>query len=452
MMQGFSIKNDIPFAYKKEIKIPSDYKGKNIFLQFDGVYSYARVWINDNYVRDHFGGFTRWKCDITQFVKPGEKVWVTVEVTDKADDISYGSGYAKHQIGGILRDVSLIALPRVYPEDIKIVTDLDGNYINADLNISGKLNKVSEHARIELRLYDKDQKEIKLKKPVYTINKESGFKITNPVNTPEKWDAEHPNLYTLQILFYTNDDLQWSKKYKFGFRKVSVENNIFLVNGKPVKLRGACRHDIHPLLGRVSTPEYELKDVLLAKESNMNYIRTSHYPPTDNFLSLCDEYGIYVEDETAVCFIINYRIEGYKAAENSQSNPSYTDRYLSQLEEMVNTHKNHPSVVIWSIGNESVFGTNFQKSYDWVKANDKTRPVMFSYPGTAPDSIAPYQILSMHYPDIDGDLDQYAKKTKGFGHSGIPVIFDEWAHVACYNNETIKLDLIFVISGGKVLI
>jgi hypothetical protein len=193
-------------------------------------------------------------------------------------------------------------------------------------------------------------------------------------------------------------------------------------------------------LGRVSTPEYELKDVLLAKESNMNYIRTSHYPPTDNFLQLCDEYGIYVEDETAVCFIINYRIEGYKAAENSQSDPAYTDRYLSQLEEMVENHRNHPSVVIWSIGNESIYGTNFKKSYDWVKANDKTRPVMFSYPGSAPDSIKPYDILSMHYPGYKGDLDQYGKITKGFGFQEMPVIFDEWAHVACYDNETIIED------------
>jgi beta-galactosidase/beta-glucuronidase len=159
---------------------------------------------------------------------------------------------------------------------------------------------------------------------------------------------------------------------------------------------------------------------LLAKEANMNFIRTSHYPPTKNFLKLCDEYGIYVEDETAVCFIIDYRIEGYKTAVESYSDSTYTGRYLSQLKEMVNAHRNHPSIIMWSIGNESVYGTNFQKSFDWIKENDSTRPVIFSYPGTVADSIAkPYDILSTHYPDFNNDRIQYGKQTKNFGSSEV---------------------------------
>jgi len=440
MMQGFSIKNDIPFAYKKEIDIPSDFEGQHIFLQFDGVYSYTRVWVNGNYVRDHHGGFTRWKCDITPFVEVGEKARVTVEVTDRADDISYASGYAKHQIGGILRDVNLLALPKIYPEEIKIETDLDAEYSDAILIVSGALNNIDDASKIKIQLFDINKNEIELKEGSIQFKNDKTFSIQNLISNPEKWDAEHPNLYSLRISFFNKDKLTWSKTEKFGFREVEVDGNNLLVNGDPVKLRGACRHDVHPTLGRVSTPEYELKDVLLAKESNMNYIRTSHYPPSNNFLKLCDEYGLYVEDETAVCFIIDYRIKGYEKASKSQSDPAYTDRYLSQLEEMVTSHRNHPSVIIWSIGNESIYGINFKKSFDWIKDNDKTRPVMFSYPGSAPDSLAPYEILSMHYPAVSGDLNQYGKTTKGFGYKEMPVIHDEWAHVAAYNNQTIKED------------
>jgi hypothetical protein len=211
------------------------------------------------------------------------------------------------------------------------------------------------------------------------------------------------------------------------------------VNGREVKLRGANRHDMHPLLGRVSTAEYELKDVLLAKEANINFIRTSHYPPTENFLQLCDKYGIYVECETAVCFVSSNRLEEYMPG-STENNLKFTERYLSQLKEMVTQHKNHPSVIIWSIGNESTFGINFKKSYDYVKATDDTRPVIFSYPGTVPDSIKCYDIFSSHYPDYVGNQERFGKRIEGFSYKKMPVLFDEWAHVPCYSNFTIKED------------
>lgn len=434
MMQGFSIKNNQAFAYKKAISIPEDYQNKNIFLQFEGVYSYAIVWVNGNKVREHNGGFTSWKCDITPYVKAGEKAWITVEVTDRKDEISYGSGYAKHQIGGILRTVSLLALPSNYPEQLKIETELDADYNNSELKIYGKLNTSSNNALLKLSLYDAENNEILLENNELQLNDETNFTISNQLLSPEKWDAEHPNLYKLKVSFFEQEKLLWQNTYDVGFREVVVDGNKLLVNGKAVKLRGACRHDVHPTLGRVSTPDYELKDVLLAKEANMNFIRTSHYPPTENFLKLCDKYGIYVEDETAVCFVGFSRIGDYQLTSATQDSIPFTDRYLSQLEEMVESHRNHPSVIIWSIGNENVFGTNFKQSYDWVKKSDDTRPVIYSYPGTAPDSIKSYDILSMHYPNVDGNLNQRGKITQSFSYKEMPVLFDEWAHVACYNS------------------
>ncbi len=439
MMQGFPIKHDQPFVYKKDIDIPVDYKDKIILLQFDGVYSYARVWVNGHYVCDHHGGFTRWECEITSHVNPGETAVLTVEVTDRADEISYGSGYAKHQIGGITRGVSLLALPAIYPKDVTIKTIFDENFQHASLKISGITNKVSDNATIQLALFDPDYKKINLENTTVRLDNSSTFQVTNLINDPEKWDAEHPNLYHLRILFSENDNKLWQKVYKIGFREVTLNGNKLLVNGKEIKLRGACRHDIHPLLGRVSTPEYEEMDVKLAKEANFNFIRTSHYPPSDHFLQLCDEYGLFVEDETAVCFVGSHRTEAYRPGA-SESDPNFTGRYLSQLKEMVTSHKNHPSVIMWSVGNENAFGSNFKKSYDWVKENDDTRPVIFSYPGNVPDDISSYEILSMHYPGITGTLSQRGKVTDAFGYEAMPVIFDEWAHVACYNNVTVKED------------
>ncbi|MEA3463429.1 MAG: glycoside hydrolase family 2 TIM barrel-domain containing protein, partial [Bacteroidota bacterium] len=433
-MQGFAIKHDEPFVYKKEFLIPKDYEGKEVRLVFYGVYSYARVWVNGKFIREHSGGFTRWECDISDMVSPGEMAVLTIEVTDRADDISYGSGYAKHQIGGILRDVELIALPEQNFEQLYFETDLDEHYKNADLNIFYDLKKDTP-SKIRVDLFDTDDLLVGS-----VEGKAKGDQLSLAVKNPELWDAEHPNLYTV-VTTLIQEGKEVMKMYeKIGFREVRVEGNKLLVNSMPVKLRGACRHDIHPTLGRMTTAEYDLQDVLLAKECNMNFIRTSHYPPSETFLHYCDQYGIYVEDETAVCFVGSHRTKAYQASGASQSDPEFIGRYLSQLEEMVQNHRNHPSIIIWSIGNENSFGSNFVESYNWVKKNDPTRPVIYSYPGQVPDSLLLYELISMHYPNWKGNLDQYRILTEGFESADMPMLFDEWAHVACYNNFELRED------------
>lgn len=435
-MQGFAIKHDQPYVYKYEVEVPADYEGKEIFIDFHGVYSYARVWINGNFIREHFGGFTKWSCNITDHVIPSQKAILTVEIVDRVDDISYGSGYAKHQIGGILRDVVLKALPKQNFTRLYFETYLDDKYENAELKVFYELSKKIP-AKLEIKLLDGQGKMVVNTTEITNTN--TG-EVSIPVKNPLKWDAEHPYLYTVITTLIEGGREILSIPDRIGFREVEVVGNKLLVNGMPVKLRGACRHDIHPLLGRMTSPEYDKKDVLLAKEANMNFIRTSHYPPSDAFLNYCDEYGIYVEDETAVCFVGSHRTFDYQATGASQNKSEYTDRYLSQLEEMVDHHRDHPSVIIWSIGNENVFGSNFIASYRWVKNNDSTRPVIYSYPGPVPDSVRNYEILSMHYPDWKGDLNQYKKVTKDFSYDAMPVLFDEWAHVACYNNPTLRYD------------
>lgn len=432
-MQGFGIKHDTPYLYRKSFNVPADYAGKRTILRFDGVYSYARLTVNGTFVREHHGGFTRWETDITSLIHPGKKNEIEVEVTDCIDDISYASGYAHHPIGGILRDVTLFALPQTSLADFYAETLMDSTYQDAILKIG-------------FEAADAEGAEI-----VYTLNGYPGIQnqrmpLKNGSNThelavkrPLKWDAEHPNLYSLDISIQKGGKELTSFTRRIGFREVKVAGDRLLVNGQPVKLRGACRHDIHPTLGRTTTAELDSLDALLFKRSNMNFVRTSHYPPSEKFLEFCDRYGIYVECETAVCFVDTYRQKNY-APGKTQDSVEFAPRYLSQCKEMVKSFRTHPSVMLWSIGNESVYGENFQQCWDWVKATDATRPVIFSYPGSVGERKPVYDILSMHYQDVNGNVDQWNRSTRNFQGHGIPALFDEWAHPACYTYKTLQDD------------
>ena len=436
-MQGYAIEHDKPFTYRKSFTVPADYAGKHTILRFDGVYSHARLFVNGTFVREHHGGFTRWETDVTPFVRPGKKNEIRLEVTDRLDDISYASGYAHHPIGGILRDVTLFALPETCLYDFYAETHLDAAYEDAVLKI-GYSSPVAGGAEVAYTLTEPSGRRYPLVQSRFPLE-EGGNMNELPVKNPLKWDAEHPNLYTLTVTLSKDGKEIGRFDRRIGFRDVKIEKDRMLVNGMPVKLRGACRHDIHPTLGRTTTAELDSLDVILFKRSNMNFVRTSHYPPTERFLEYCDRYGIYVESETAVCFVDTYRQKNY-APGKTQDSAGFTPRYLSQCREMVKSFRSHPSILFWSIGNESVYGTNFQQCWDWVKATDKTRPVIFSYPGSVGEKEPVYDILSMHYQDVNGNLNQWNRSTRGFQGEGIPALFDEWAHPACYTYATLQED------------
>ena len=436
-MQGYAIEHDKPFTYRKSFTVPADYAGKHTILRFDGVYSHARLFVNGTFVREHHGGFTRWETDVTPFVRPGKKNEIRLEVTDRLDDISYASGYAHHPIGGILRDVTLFALPETCLYDFYAETHLDAAYEDAVLKI-GYSSPVAGGAEVAYTLTEPSGRRYPLVQSRFPLE-EGGNMNELPVKNPLKWDAEHPNLYTLTITLSKDGKEIGRFDRRIGFRDVKIEKDRMLVNGMPVKLRGACRHDIHPTLGRTTTAELDSLDVILFKRSNMNFVRTSHYPPTERFLEYCDRYGIYVESETAGCFVDTYRQKNY-APGKTQDSAEFTPRYLSQCREMVKSFRSHPSILFWSIGNESVYGTNFQQCWDWVKATDKTRPVIFSYPGSVGEKKPVYDILSMHYQDVNGNLNQWNRSTHGFQGEGIPALFDEWAHPACYTYATLQED------------
>jgi len=429
VMQGFGISRDVEYPYKRSVLIPTDFKGKRIILRFDGVYSYARVWVNGVFEHDHHGGFTSWECDITNEVTPGQLAWITVGVTDRSDEISYGSNYAKHYIGGILRDVKLVALPSSHVTRLQVETDLDSAYRGATLEVTAEVAfRGARKAAMNFQLKDPDSRLLSLQPGSMSFTAEkTKARLNIPLPPPRKWDAEHPNLYTLDATLVVDGVAVETVERKIGFRRVEVRGNKLYVNGQEVKLRGACRHDIHPLRGRSTTPELDEKDALLFRNANLNFVRTSHYPPSEKFLDACDRYGVYVEEETAVCFV---NAEWNVSRLSSQSDPGFLSRYMTQFSEMIERDRNHPSVLMWSLGNESRWGTNIEAEYAYAKREDPSRPLIFSYPGTVPKGTAGYDVWSEHYPKVDGDLKS----------AGVPKLNDEYGHVSCYNTETLKRD------------
>ena len=446
-MQGFGVRSDSEFAYLKRIWIPADFAGHRVFVRFEGVYGEARVWVNGHFLRKHLGSFTTWECELTDWVKPGEEAVLTVGDTDRTDDISDATGYAKHCIGGILRSVSLLARPQTYVRNLRVETPLTEDNRAEVLRVSAAMEfKGNREATLHFSLSDVHGRETALSAASVTLSAESPCRTLEiPVASPQLWDAEHPRLYTLTTRCVVDGNQVSTQQQAVGFREVKVLGEKLLINGRVVKLRGACRHDMHPLLGRVSVPTYELEDVLLAKEANINFIRTSHYPPTESFLRDCDEQGVYVEAESAVCFNQTWAVGPYKKKlEGVTRDPAYTPWYLGQVREMVESFRDHPSVIIWSAGNESQYGMNIGRSLDLIRELDGTRPAIFAYSKTAIADGAQdrFDLCSIHYPTVNGtaekDSNQYAMAN--WSTDGRPTICDEWAHVPCYCTDTLRID------------
>ena len=357
--QGVPIVRDSEYAYKRSLTIPSSARGKRVFLRFDGVYSYARVWVNGKFVREHHGGFTSWNCDITNFVTPGQSAWLTVGVTDRADEISYASNYAKHFIGGILREVKMLILPTDYVTRFHIETDFDSAFKNGTLKVTVAMAfHQAQSATVNLELRDPQGKVLNIEPGSIVLSAEKPeATIAISVAAPKRWDVEHPEAHGCMASVIVSGIVTQKLSRHFGFRKVERRKNRLYVNGDEVKLHGVCRHDTHPLRGRSVTPEIDLQDALLLRDANVNFVRTSHYPPTESFLDACDRVGIYVEEESAVCFVN----QAWSIAARTESDPDFTTRFMNQFAEMIERDRSHPSVILWSLGNESHWGTNFAR-------------------------------------------------------------------------------------------
>ena len=436
IMQGFDIESNIEYYYKRTVKIPKDYKDKRVYLRFEGVYSNARVWINNTFCASHIGGFTTWDVDITEFVD-NDEITLIVGVADIEGDkksvwntdgkyqsnSAWASYYAHHNIGGIIRDITMFCLPQQTILQTHIDTFINGSTSTAKVNMT--LSKESTGLFIKADIV-RENKMI-ASKTIAVNSQNISFKLD--ILFADLWDAEHPNLYTLITSLCDKDDTVLQKNsIRFGFREITyggkngTDKNKIYVNGKEIKLRGVCRHDVSRLYGRSITKEDIYNEIKTYKEHNINHIRTSHYPASDYMLEVCDELGMYVEQENAACFKGANNFDIYNPPED----------FLNSFKEMIEYSRNHTSVIIWSIANESGFekSSGFRDCYNYIKKTDLTRPVIFSYPDTVKSKPLPYDIYSKHY----------AKVTSKLGKSDVPLLHDEFAHVPCYNIDDLAYD------------
>ncbi len=428
VMQGFSVEKDTAAGYRRQFTLPPDWKGRRIKLRCDAVYSDAKVWINGLEAGQHVGGFTPFELDITELVEFGRDNTIAFAVRNEspADTLASGTFYAAHQLGGITRKIYIFAVPQLNISSLHVETTFDRDYRDASLRvmieIANEGGQDIQDAEVQFNLKGPDGKAIAIepstvKLPAVKAGQTIKQTIEIPVTAPKKWDAEHPNLYTLTCQLRVTDKLLETTQRRFGFRQVKIRERQLFVNNRPVKLRGICRHEVHPLRGRSLTPELCRKDAELFRNANMNFIRTSHYPPSEEFLDACDELGIFVEDEAPFCWAFRWK--------KGQDDPKYQETIVQQTLEMVQRDRSHPCIIIWSTANESTWGSNFEKSAEAIRRADASRPRIFSWHHAL-------DIVSHHYPgaDISDELARF----------DVPVLFDEYMHLNCYNRSEVVTD------------
>ena len=419
VLEGFRLEQNTEYYYKKDISIPKDYSGKRIYLRFDSVYCFARIYIDGQLIHEQRDCQTSFDVEITTVVTPGKKHVLTVGVTDLSDDPSCLSMGAGHPIAAILRDVKLLALPTQYLRSVHLNAGAsqDGT---ANLQLHAELSEVFP-AGLYLKLTDNKNK-ILFQKEIYFDNGETD--ISEPICQAALWDSEHPNLYNLSCELVTEGIIVQRSSIRIGFRRISfggmdgTDPYRIYVNGKPVKLRGICLHDSFPASCRALDAQQLKKDIRMLSELNINYIRTSHYAPSREFLDYCDEAGIYVEAENGIAF----QARDIERAEQKE--------YLNRFASMMELARNHPCVLIWSIANESVWNAGMDACYQWAKEKDGTRPVKFSYNETIPEHSIKTDIVSVHYVFYQ-ELCQFASEIIADGKT--PFLHDEIAHAPCYD-------------------
>ncbi|ETZ22074.1 glycoside hydrolase family 2 TIM barrel-domain containing protein [Pedobacter sp. V48] len=439
-MQGFTVNAGEFATYSRSFSIPSSWKGKRIKLKFDGVSSHALVKVNNKKVIEHEGSFVPFETDITDFIQSGDNLLeVEVQALTISDLLACTSQYAAHTVGGILRKVTLFALPEVNIADFTVTTSFDRNYKNATLNLKTKLSnesKATAEATLRYILKDREGKIVLNKTTPIDKALPSGGSILSEqrfsLNNPRQWNTEHPYLYDLTTELVIGKQQVQVNSQKIGFRQIEVNGNQLLVNGYPVKLRGVNRHSVHPLTGRSISPELEIRDAELYKQANCNYIRTSHYPPSQEFLEAADSIGLFIENESSLTWIQHHASPIWKLWDYRDE--KFLPYMISANLEKMQAAKNHASVIIWSLGNESMWSPLWQKVLFKVKEFDNTRPTSFHDQcwGGFNNAGSKADIANYHYPGINGPA---ATDTMSR-----PTLFGEYAHLSTYNRRELATD------------
>ncbi len=370
-MQGFHPSSGIG-GYRVRFSPPEGSGGGSgrVVLRFDGVYSGATVWVNGSLAASHEGGFTPFECDVTDLVHDGDNLLAVraVEHTPTSDTLDQMSAYADFPLGGIMRRVWLWRTSEMHVEALELSTDLDGSgnaRLRGSLAVLDAGSQAVRGATVHLSLSNEDGRIELGALPAFDLLAwtRAELPFAFDLRAPKRWDPEHPNLYTLTLELRAGDRLVQTLAQRMGFRETKVQGQRLLVNGEPVKIRGTCHHDQDPLAGRAVTAELERRDLQLIKAANLNALRTSHYPPLPELVSIADELGLFVEDEAPFCWV------------GVSDDLRLAPRVLQLTAELVARDRNHPSVFMWSLCNESGFGRDFELSRDWVRSVDPSRPL-----------------------------------------------------------------------------
>jgi len=410
-------------SYRRDFKVPDNWDNRQIFLHFAGVESAFYLWINGKKVGYSQGSRTPAEFNITKYLKKGINN-LAVEVY-RFSDGSYLECQDFWRLSGIFRDVYLFSTPPIHIRDFEVQTILDDKYKDAELKILAKVNNLGtddyKNLQIEAALLNASGKVVVSSEKLNAHNEylpptaEATFILKTKIKDPLKWSAEKPNLYTLILTLKDEDGKTIEiESTKVGFRKVEIKNGLLMVNGQPILIKGVNRHEHDPDTGHYISKESMLNDIFLMKSNNINTVRTCHYPDDPLWYELCDEYGLYLIDEAN----IESHGMGYIPDETLANKPEWKNAHLDRIVSMVERDKNHPSVIIWSMGNEAGDGTNFQAASDWIHHRDPSRPVHYERAGMRPhvDIISP---MYSHLPK----LIEYAEN-----NHDRPLILCEYAH------------------------
>jgi len=405
-------------CYRTIFEVPAEWKGRSTFLRFEGVDSGFHLWINGEPVGYSQGSRMPAEFDVTAYVKAGVNE-LALEVYRWTDG-AYLEDQDFWRLSGIYRDVILWSVPDVHIWDVTVVTELDADYCDADLNVTVDLRNQGGvdvgGLEVEAQLYDAAGNSV-----VSTSGSVEGdvvaggtgaVALTTRVEDPAKWSAEHPNLYTLLVVLRDGSGkVVQVERARIGFRKIEWEGGEIKVNGAPVLIQGVNRHEHEPETGHTVTLATMMADIGLMKRFNINAVRTCHYPDHPVWYELCDEYGIYVFDEA--------NIESHGVWDVPAKLDTWKEAFLDRVTRMVARDKNHPSIIGWSLGNEAGYGPNFVACAQWIHENDPTRFVHY-HPGY---DDAALDMISLMYPTLESLTEHAAdeKETR-------PVVMCEYAH------------------------
>ncbi len=388
-------------SYRRVITVPASWKGKDIIAHFGSVTSCIYLWVNGKFVGYSEDSKLEAEFDLTRYLNPGQENLIAFQVFRWCDG-SYLEDQDFFRLSGVARDSYLYARSKKRIQDLRFTPDLDADYKDATLTVE---LDVKGNGNVQLDLVDADGKQV-----AYATVRGSGTTVLD-VKNPHKWTAETPYLYTLTATMEGSGEII---PFKVGFRKIELRGNQVLVNGEPVLIKGVNRHEMDPDGGYVVSYERMLQDMQMMKKMNINAVRTCHYPDDYRWYELCDQYGLYMVAEAN----IESHGMGY-GDETLAKEPMYAKAHLERNQRNVQRNFNHPSIIFWSLGNEGGFGPNFEDCYEWVKAEDPSRPVQYERAGYN-DFTDIYCPMYANYEQME----KYARRTD----TTKPLIQCEYAH------------------------